>query len=87
MDIFYKAIMADAELAPFFEGIDMAKQRRKQVTFRDCTIQAHPGNAFVTAMLHRKGGEGHNQGGMRYLAGKQLYENIYAKCMYALSDP
>ncbi len=31
VDIFYEAIVADAELAPFFEGVDMAKQRRKQV--------------------------------------------------------
>ncbi len=31
VDVFYKAIMADPELAPFFEGVDMAKQRRKQV--------------------------------------------------------
>ncbi|PNH12814.1 Group 1 truncated hemoglobin glbN [Tetrabaena socialis] len=33
VDIFYKKIMADAELEPFFEGIDMNKQMRKQVAF------------------------------------------------------
>ncbi|PNH11487.1 Group 1 truncated hemoglobin glbN [Tetrabaena socialis] len=33
VDIFYGKLMADAVIAPFFEGIDMKKQRRKQVAF------------------------------------------------------
>lgn len=31
VEIFYNRIIADSELAPFFQGVDMKKQRRKQV--------------------------------------------------------
>ena len=30
VDLFYDKVLADAELAPFFEGVDMKKQRRHQ---------------------------------------------------------
>jgi len=33
VDVFYPAILADESLAPFFEGIDMARLRLKQVQF------------------------------------------------------
>ncbi|GFR44458.1 hypothetical protein Agub_g5719 [Astrephomene gubernaculifera] len=33
VDIFYQKIMADSQLAPFFEGIDMDRQRKKQANF------------------------------------------------------
>ena len=32
VDIFYGKIEADEELAPFFEGIDMKRQRHKQAS-------------------------------------------------------
>lgn len=32
---FYKRVLADPQLAPFFEGVDMAKQQAKQVFFLD----------------------------------------------------
>jgi truncated hemoglobin YjbI len=31
VDVFYKKVLADPLLSPFFEGIDMVKQRNKQV--------------------------------------------------------
>ena len=33
VDIFYVKILGDADLAPFFEGIDMNRQKRKQKAF------------------------------------------------------
>lgn len=32
VDVFYERIVADPQLAPFFEGVDMRTQRRKQVS-------------------------------------------------------
>ena len=31
LDVFYKKVLADPLLSPFFEGVDMEKQRKKQV--------------------------------------------------------
>ncbi|KXZ51779.1 hypothetical protein GPECTOR_11g222 [Gonium pectorale] len=31
--VFYKRIISDPELSPFFEGVDMRKQERKQMAF------------------------------------------------------
>eukprot|EP00798_Chlamydomonas_sp_ICE-L_P004627 gene4627-biopygen8752 len=33
LDVFYKKVLADPLLSPFFEGVDMEKQRKKQVLF------------------------------------------------------
>jgi hemoglobin len=33
VDIFYKRVMADAALSPFFAGVDMPKQIKKQKSF------------------------------------------------------
>lgn len=33
VDVFYERILADPTLAPFFEGVEMSKQRTKQVRF------------------------------------------------------
>lgn len=33
VDIFYDKVLADPILTPMFEGVDMARQRRKQVMF------------------------------------------------------
>ncbi|PNW73012.1 hypothetical protein CHLRE_14g615350v5 [Chlamydomonas reinhardtii] len=33
VDVFYERIVADPQLAPFFEGVDMRTQRRKQQAF------------------------------------------------------
>jgi methyl-accepting chemotaxis protein len=33
VDIFYKKVIADPELKPFFDGVDMARQRNKQKAF------------------------------------------------------
>ena len=33
VDIFYEKVMADPELKPFFDGVDMARQRNKQKAF------------------------------------------------------
>lgn len=31
VDVFYKKVLADPQLSPFFAGLDMARQRNKQV--------------------------------------------------------
>ena len=33
VDVFYARILADPTLAPFFEGVEMSRQRTKQVSF------------------------------------------------------
>lgn len=33
VDVFYKKVLADQRINKFFEGIDMASQRRKQILF------------------------------------------------------
>ncbi|EFJ52678.1 hypothetical protein VOLCADRAFT_102653 [Volvox carteri f. nagariensis] len=58
VEIFYNRIIADPELAPFFEGVDMKKQRRKQI-------------AFMTYVF---GGAGAYEGRDLYKAHKRLIE-------------
>ncbi|GLC34075.1 hypothetical protein PLESTF_000172200 [Pleodorina starrii] len=58
VEIFYNRIIADGELAPFFQGVDMKKQRRKQV-------------AFMTYVF---GGAGAYEGRDLYKAHKNLIE-------------
>lgn len=33
VDIFYEKVMIDPELRPFFAGVDMARQKKKQIAF------------------------------------------------------
>ncbi len=39
--VFYNRIIADAELAPFFEGVDVKKLHRKQVIRSTINVHGH----------------------------------------------
>lgn len=52
VDVFYGKIMADEALVPFFEGVNMAKQKMKQVGLRGRSMCRY---VSMTFSIHYKG--------------------------------
>lgn len=55
VDLFYEKVLADPELAPFFEGINMDHQCKRQVSFL-CSVMAGTSKFTETYMrnAHRR---------------------------------